>query len=220
MNDYKTCHRCRQLLPIDSFYKSKKAKSGLASSCKRCQYEMQKASMAKKPEHYKAKRKEWQVDNREHLNELARKYYWENPEAFRIRSKVWASQHKDEIAVKNYLYKSANAEYLNQLTKQWRAANPEKVIEQNNRRRQRMSNNGMFFIRPKEIRRLLSQPCFYCGAPSEHLDHVVPIKRGGVHSIGNLLPACAPCNQSKSDKLLTEWRRDLRKRLGATGRVR
>ena len=212
MDDYKPCTRCGQVLPLTSYYKSKKAKSGLASSCKSCQYKMQKASMAKKPDYYNAKKVEWQTKNRKHLADLARKYYWQNPELFRTRSKKWAREHKDQVAVKNYLYKSANATYLNQLSRQWRAANPEKVIEQNNRRRQRIANNGLFFIRPKEIRKLLAQPCFYCGAKSQHLDHVVPIKRGGVHSIGNLLPACAPCNQSKSDKLLTEWRRDLRKR--------
>lgn len=38
-------------------------------------------------------------------------------------------------------------------------------------------------------------------------DHVVPIRRGGRHSIGNLLPSCNRCNLSKAAKLLVEWRR-------------
>jgi 5-methylcytosine-specific restriction endonuclease McrA len=39
--------------------------------------------------------------------------------------------------------------------------------------------------------------CVYCGGPAEHIDHVVPLARGGAHAIGNLLPACAECNKSK-----------------------
>lgn len=49
--------------------------------------------------------------------------------------------------------------------------------------------------------------CAYCGC-SEPLtkDHVIPIARGGRHSIGNLLPACRRCNASKRNSLLVEWR--------------
>lgn len=50
--------------------------------------------------------------------------------------------------------------------------------------------------------------CAYCGQrPVQiQMDHVVPLARGGAHSIGNILPACPPCNMSKGAKLLTEWR--------------
>jgi 5-methylcytosine-specific restriction endonuclease McrA len=49
--------------------------------------------------------------------------------------------------------------------------------------------------------------CAYCGVnKTEHRDHVVPIARGGTDSIGNILPACAPCNLSKGSSLLIEWK--------------
>ena len=49
--------------------------------------------------------------------------------------------------------------------------------------------------------------CAYCGKnPAEHRDHVMPISRGGGDSIGNILPACSPCNLEKGDKLLSEWK--------------
>lgn len=47
--------------------------------------------------------------------------------------------------------------------------------------------------------------CAYCPADAEHLDHVVPISKGGPDAAHNLLPACAPCNLSKSAKSLAEW---------------
>lgn len=49
--------------------------------------------------------------------------------------------------------------------------------------------------------------CAYCGEqPGDTRDHVLPVTRGGSDSIGNILPACAPCNSSKGTRLLAEWR--------------
>ena len=50
--------------------------------------------------------------------------------------------------------------------------------------------------------------CAYCGETAARLqmDHVLPLSRGGRHSIGNVLPACKRCNNSKSSRLLIEWR--------------
>lgn len=48
--------------------------------------------------------------------------------------------------------------------------------------------------------------CAYCGERAVlTMDHVVPIARGGWHAIGNVLPACLPCNASKRDDLLIYW---------------
>lgn len=50
--------------------------------------------------------------------------------------------------------------------------------------------------------------CAYCGDTDAQLcaDHVVPLSRGGTNDIENLVCACIPCNSSKSDRLLEEWR--------------
>lgn len=53
--------------------------------------------------------------------------------------------------------------------------------------------------------------CAYCGVKDSKLtqDHVVPLSRGGSNYIENILPACFPCNRSKRDKLVVEWRPEL-----------
>lgn len=48
--------------------------------------------------------------------------------------------------------------------------------------------------------------CAYCGAPWKQFDHVIPVSRGGRHSVGNIVPACVRCNTSKNDAFVTEWR--------------
>lgn len=48
--------------------------------------------------------------------------------------------------------------------------------------------------------------CAYCGAGDTlEMDHVWPISKGGSHTLGNVLPACIPCNRSKSARTLVEW---------------
>lgn len=55
--------------------------------------------------------------------------------------------------------------------------------------------------------------CAYCRSrPADSQDHVVPLCKGGTHSIGNLLPSCQPCNSSKGGMYLIEWRRKMAQR--------
>lgn len=68
---------------------------------------------------------------------------------------------------------------------------------------------------PDELRqrvlRKWGRQCFYCGSTGDgrlHIDHKMPIARGGTDDFDNLVPACQPCNLSKGAKLLEEWRPD------------
>ena len=74
------------------------------------------------------------------------------------------------------------------------------------RRRGIKNGNGVFVISEKDMRQLLSQSCVECCGCGEHMDHIIPLSRGGRHSIGNLQMLCAPCNRSKHNKLSVEWR--------------
>lgn len=48
--------------------------------------------------------------------------------------------------------------------------------------------------------------CVYCGSADQlHIDHVLPVVRGGRSERENLCVACAPCNLSKGAKTLAEW---------------
>lgn len=67
--------------------------------------------------------------------------------------------------------------------------------------------------RPKLSKELKSQirerdvSCVYCGETNEpfHIDHIVPQSRGGSDEPNNLALACATCNVSKRDRLISEW---------------
>lgn len=48
--------------------------------------------------------------------------------------------------------------------------------------------------------------CAYCGDDAGCADHVMPLSRGGSNDPDNLVACCMPCNSSKSDLLLSEWK--------------
>ena len=86
-----------------------------------------------------------------------------------------------------------------------RKRNPEVGRQSEHRRRVRKIGNGVFKIIPKDLQRLQRTPCQECGTMKKlTIDHVVPISKGGTHSIGNLQSLCLSCNCSKNNKFIIE----------------
>jgi len=59
----------------------------------------------------------------------------------------------------------------------------------------------------RQVKKRDEAVCQYCGIEAQvgHVDHVVPLSRGGTDTIDNLVWSCRKCNLSKRDKLLDEW---------------
>lgn len=174
---HKTCTKCGESKTLDCFGKRSGGKDGFRSDCKECRAKVAATYYLANTEKTKARVKKWRLDNREKANFQSRRYQLENPEKRAVS------------------------------TKKYRLANPQKYRHYSNARRARELANGIFEITKKELNKLYNSPCFYCGSnKSIQMDHVIPINRGGRHSIGNLVPACSRCNSSKKDKLLVEWK--------------
>jgi 5-methylcytosine-specific restriction endonuclease McrA len=105
----------------------------------------------------------------------------------------WDANNPEKVKTMNYLA------YKNK---------PEMFINNASKRYAKIKNVDRRLIRACEIKALQSKPCLYCGSTKQiEIDHIIPIARGGRHSIGNLAPACRACNRSKTDYLVMEWRR-------------
>ena len=112
-------------------------------------------------------------------------------------------------------WRANNREHLHALVRTWQAENPDRVTATTHRRAARMRENGVYLVSARDMRRLLSSPCFACGAQGEiTLDHAIPVARGGRHAVGNLLPLCRSCNSAKGTKTWVEFRAA---RAGLTG---
>ncbi len=90
----------------------------------------------------------------------------------------------------------------NDLLRRYRAANPDKVREFARRRAGRKLDRLPYGTLPK-LREAQGNRCAICRTPiakASHLDHILPLARGGKHEPGNIQLLCPPCNLHKSDR--------------------
>lgn len=181
----KFCPKCGNNKPLSEFYKNRARKDGVDTYCKDCE---------------KARNKE--PKRAEQNRKANRVYITKNPELQKARQADWYSRNKSEHA-------AYGREYRERTIEQSRAR--EANIAQ--RRRARRRENGVLSVSSKDILALLSQPCLACGTcESITIEHLVPLARGGRHSIGNLAPLCQSCNSSKGSMLWVEWKHSNRPR--------
>lgn len=115
--------------------------------------------------------------------------------------------HCKACAAKRYrAWKLSNLERDRARVSAWSKQNKEKRRESGHKRRL-LEKAKSFSISAKDLKRILSMPCYNCGSRQNiTYDHVVPMSRGGNHGIGNMMPLCSSCNSSKGTKLLIEWK--------------
>jgi len=126
-------------------------------------------------------------------------------------SRAYALAHPGAVQAYQRRYYLSHRADLIAAASEWARTHRPEANAASNRRRARVRDNGVFAITARDWRRILQrhrQACAYCGRSGVPLqqEHVIPIARGGRHSVGNLVPACQPCNGSKGSKLLVEWR--------------
>lgn len=96
----------------------------------------------------------------------------------------------------------------------YKYSNPEKVLKWADKRRVLIAEQADGTLTRERIMFLFgtARLCPYCfvvmGTSKETrktLDHIVPISKGGLHSIANVVICCQTCNVSKGAKTLDEW---------------
>lgn len=73
------------------------------------------------------------------------------------------------------------------------------------RRRAAKSKGNFDYFSIEDIINVYGNKCFYCDGDFEHVDHFIPLSKGGDHSLENVRPSCAQCNLSKGSKLPYEF---------------
>lgn len=113
-------------------------------------------------------------------------------------------------------YRRKNAEHIRILVRKsvnkWRLANPELNRERNRtykhtKRARKAGVRVEKYILVSKLHNWESRLCGICFkliTGTYHLDHIVPLSRGGEHSVANLQLAHPFCNQSKFTKLPSE----------------
>jgi 5-methylcytosine-specific restriction endonuclease McrA len=146
------------------------------------------------------------------VTEYACNRYNSNPEPRLQKQRDSYAENPQAKLAKNAEYRKANPEKELARQRRWRNNNKEWARSQwrsrSSNRRALLSGNSSYLVTKKDIMKIISKPCTYCGSTENiQVDHIFPIARGGSHSIGNLTSACQHCNASKGKKFLVEWRK-------------
>lgn len=189
---YKTCSKCNTEKPPSEFSKHKTARDRLSPVCKPC-------DNARRRENYRAN----------HERELAyhRRYNVENKDKILHYRKV-GKPVKDA-------WRAKNRERIRQQERAYRLSHPESFRASKLKRRAlEMSTNGVHSA--DDIRALIAGQtdkkgvlrCWYCSKACDdkyHIDHFIPLAKGGTNDAGNLRISCPLCNRRKAAKMPTEF---------------
>lgn len=141
--------------------------------------------------------------HRELVKARARAWYESNPERGRATRRAWATAHQSEMSEYRRQYQVDHVEEL----RAYRASRRQIRASQQGDRRARLRRA---FVEPVDRLTLYERDggvCGLCGSPVEvsdfHVDHVVPLSRGGEHSYANTQIAHPSCNLSKHNRLQT-----------------
>lgn len=96
---------------------------------------------------------------------------------------------------------------------QWKERNPERWREISSsasaRRRARKRDSDAECFSRREIWDRDGNICLYCEGEltydSWHMDHFVPLSRGGLHRASNCVVSCIPCNSQKHNSMPEEF---------------
>lgn len=184
---FRLCRTCEVSKPAEQFAKGQR-------ECRDCR--------ASRGARYRA-------ENADKEAERHRRYHFENRETLlpKFRALQRARYYRDPERARQ-----ERRDYWNRLTVEERRAVLHRQQESRYRSwaRRRALKLGSRIARISR-RRVIERDgstCYLClrtlTSRQVHLDHVVPLARGGSHTEDNLRVACGPCNRRKSDRLLSE----------------
>lgn len=170
----KRCCRCQMVLDKAKFTPDNRHVDGLMSACKECNAE---------------RVGQYRVTNSGKVKESQQRHYARNKDQIKYTVRQYREENLEKV-------KRTKRRHYQENTEVYRAS-------RQNRRARRRSNGG--HISTAEWQSVLDRfngKCAKCGsADNIHMDHVVPLAKGGKHSPDNIQPLCQTCNLRKGVKV-------------------
>jgi hypothetical protein len=202
----KTCINCKLELEqnIDNF--SLHSSGSFRNQCRKCKKEQNHKYYCDNMDKIKERANLYYQDNVDHCIEQATECSKNNPQRRKEIRRNWAKNNPEQQRewIKN------NPEKVKNVKKRWVKNHPEKMkeIRRRGNTHRRLNEANMVFecFTDDDVILKYGNRCFYCLDGSfEHLDHYIPISKGGNHTLSNVRPSCACCNLRKHNKMPEEW---------------
>lgn len=129
-------------------------------------------------------------------------------------ARAYVADHPEQVKASKGSHYANNREAVMASNKRWYLANRQRgnAIRMAHKAKKRFAHSVIHHSAAERLNLFTEYCglCAYCLAPANTIDHVVPAAMGGSNGIENIVPACGPCNFSKSDKPLLVWMADRR----------
>ncbi len=219
--DLKKCSRCGIEKPRPEFYKCAACKDGLRGECKRCVAAKQSVYNEKNADKISAQKRRYRSENLESIQEAKRAYYLRNSDRIKEKTRRRELEKPDEVREAHRAYRRKNAASIAERMRLYWQQNSSKFREKKKRYYQENKSrlqpgrkaakarrrNAAGSVVKADVVWLLEMQRWKCAVCAHsikkggyHLDHIMPLARGGTNHRENLQVLCPACNLSKSAK--------------------
>lgn len=204
-------HLLQHRKKIEYFYKSQNGR--YRTDCKVCVSNKKKEKWNNRTEEKKTKDKlrqdEWVKNNKDKVIASAKKS--REKQKTKDRLKKYYENNKDKLKDYKSKHYLLNIENYKNMFKEYRKTKEYKIIQRVAQHNNRKKNSGKITsIQLKD--KLIEQEnkCYYCDIELNlyiprftHIDHKIPLCKGGSNTIDNIVWCCSNCNLKKGIKLAT-----------------
>lgn len=220
----KVCPQCNREFPLipEFWYKHKLRKDGFRFECKECtkvnakKWQSENPDKRNKayqryrdnnPDKVRESRKKWENNNPEKVREKYRLRYAKNPQRHINNSRLYRERYPDKSKEQRRRWLEKHPDFTRELYRR----NPQKNLAIQHRRRALKKSNGGSYTSDQiqNLRLQQNNCCYHCGISFDekkmHIDHWIPLSKGGSNDISNIKLLCQHCNCTKHNKLPWKW---------------
>ena len=149
--------------------------------------------------------KKYREKNKEKISQSWKNWYKKNAIKHKNKNKTYAQNNINYVREYALNYYNSNKEKIKNNSLKWAKENKEKVSVNSSKRRARKRNAEGFFTKENVLKLGENQKwkCVYCYINIKniyHVDHIIPLIKGGSNFPKNLQLLCPTCNLKKSAK--------------------
>jgi 5-methylcytosine-specific restriction endonuclease McrA len=143
----------------------------------------------------------WFRDNQARRSSRAKELKVGREDEIRLQKKAWRDANRDQVRETDRIRGARHKNKVLARAIQWQKNNPDKVRARSGRRRARVAEAGTYTA--EDVHALFNMQngeCAYCKADvsgNYHVDHIMPLARGGTNTKDNIQLCCPTCNIRK-----------------------
>ena len=183
------CKICGEIKELNGNFRSylRKGKMYWDLACRKCN---------------NAAQSRWRKENQAEAHAMDAAYRASHPINCRKATLKYREKHKEKRAKWKRDNQEMLWEYHREHSRKWRKENPESIIAAANKSRAKRQNAPREDVSKQQLKDLFERQrgcCAICKKKltKKHLDHIMPLAKGGAHEIKNLQYLCPRCNVRK-----------------------